>query len=195
MRFIKLYDCYEKKYRITKNGKKQYKVHPSVKNVFNEMYRNTKTVKDDDVYNYSYRHGLSWNNALIQIEDAKKSHNKNVVINHNGKKPIRKMRNGVSQCFIVDFSFSPDMNETMDILQWQKLNNEFIDETFVLYGCKVLCKNFKIDNIITMRYIILAWNDVTKRSISADFIQDRNNIRKCYDYYCEKMKVLGLKKA
>ena len=195
MRFTKLYDFYEKKNRITKNGKEQYKIHPSVKSVFNEMYRNTKTIKEDGIYDFNYRYGLSWNKAIIEIENAKNSHNKHVLLTHNGKNPVRKMKNGVSQCFAIDFSLSSDMNDKIDISKWQHLNNEFVEEMFLIYGCKLLCKNFKKESIVTMRYIILAWSDIGNRSVSSDFIKDRNNIRKCYDYYCEKMRMLGLEKA
>jgi hypothetical protein len=195
MRFTRLYEFYEKKFRTTKSGKTSYHIYPAVDSVFNEMYRGTKTMYEDGVYEENYRIGYSWNAAKNIIEDAKNGHNKNIALTHNSRTPVRKMKRGVSQCFAVDFSFSADMIGKVDLLEWQRLNNEFIDETFVIYGCKVLSKNFKAGEIVTMRYIILAWNESTQRSASRDFLKDRNHIIECYEHYCEKMKVLGLVRA
>ena len=75
------------------------------------------------------------------------------------------------------------------------INNEIMDETFVVYGGKVLSKNFQIGDIVTMRYIILSWNDATQRSSSRDFLKDRDHIIGCYEHYCEKMSKLGLVRA
>jgi hypothetical protein len=195
MRFTRLYEFYEKKYRTTKNGKTSYHIYPAVESVFNEMYRGTKTVYEDGVYDYNYRYGYSWNMAKNAIDDARDGHNKNIAITHNSRVPVRKMRRGVSQCFAVDFSFSPEMKGEIDLLEWQRLNNEFIEETFCVYGCKVLSKNFKVGDIVTMRYVILSWNESTQRSASRDFLKDRDHILRCYEHYCEKMKPLGLQRA
>lgn len=108
----------------------------------------------------------------------------------------RHLRKNASQFFEGVFSYSPEMENVINYVDWTKATRNFIIEEFVKKGCKILRLDLHRDETTThLQMVGLSWNKDKKNCTTNSILGNRKDLSELQDRYAKAMEQFGLERG
>ncbi len=129
------------------------------------------------------------------VNKAREKHNE-AVDKYNEGNPAKKKRHlkeSQSQCFEVVMSFSPDMENDINVKEWAEAQLKWLQSEYLSKGCKLLRLDVHCDEATTHAHaIILCWDKDKEISSTSQTLGNKYDLSKLQTRYAEEMERFGL---
>jgi hypothetical protein len=151
-----------------------------------------QNVSDNVAKQYDYK-------AILSLcDDFRAKHNKSVDEYNKtatkGKK--RHLKADAQQCFEVLMTFSPEMSGKIDMREFQKQCQSFMESEFISKGCRLVRFELHMDEETPhISAVCVAFNEKTQSAAARSYFAGNKALSQMQDRFADRMKSLGLERG